>query len=123
MFEDAAFALEKEGDISIPIKTEHGWHIIKLIKKEPLKSYEKMRTTLEARVKRDSRSKLINSAMVKELSQRYEVTKNTETYSYFMTVLEGAYLSGKFYLSDDYNGKTSVITVNDSVYTLSLIHI
>ena len=108
IFEDAAFALENEGDITKPVKTEYGWHIIKLIKKEPIKSYEVMRATLEARVKRDSRSKLINSAMVKELSQRYKVTKNTETYSYFMTVLEGAYLSGKFNLSDDY---------------LSLIHI
>ena len=38
-FEDAAFGLEKPGDFSKPIKTAYGWHIIKLIEKQPLKPF------------------------------------------------------------------------------------
>ena len=35
-FEDAAFALNNDGDLSAPIKSRYGWHIIKLIEKKPL---------------------------------------------------------------------------------------
>jgi parvulin-like peptidyl-prolyl isomerase len=35
VFAKAAFAL-KEGKVSAPVKTEHGWHVIKLVKREPV---------------------------------------------------------------------------------------
>lgn len=116
-FEDAAFALEYQGDVTPPVKTEYGWHIIKLLKKEPIQSYEDIKPTLQARVKRDSRSKLINSAMVKELAQRYRIVKNKATKAYFKPILENAYFSGKFNIPENYIGSDSVITVNDSVYS------
>ncbi|WP_296344624.1 peptidylprolyl isomerase [Winogradskyella sp.] len=116
-FEDAAFALENEGDITQPLKTEYGWHIIKLLKREPIKSFVEIKPTLEARVKRDSRSKLMNSSMVKELSQRYTIVKNPDTRAYFTPILKDAYFSGKFNLPENYQDNTAVITVNDSVYT------
>ncbi|MBQ8459202.1 peptidyl-prolyl cis-trans isomerase [bacterium] len=33
-FEDAAFALEKIGEISQPVQTQFGWHLIQLTEKE-----------------------------------------------------------------------------------------
>ncbi|SHG40384.1 peptidylprolyl isomerase [Winogradskyella jejuensis] len=117
VFEDAAFNLENKGDMTQPLKTKYGWHIIKLIKKEPINSFEDIKPTLEAQVKRDARSKLINSAMVKKLSKRYSITKNPETKAYFRPILEEGYFSGKFNLPKDYKGNVSVIKVNDSVYT------
>ncbi|GMQ99970.1 MAG: peptidylprolyl isomerase [Zetaproteobacteria bacterium] len=34
-FEDAVFALKKPGDISKPVKTQFGWHVIELLGKRP----------------------------------------------------------------------------------------
>lgn len=39
-FEAAAFALDKPGDLSVPVKTHVGYHIIKLIEKKGMPSFE-----------------------------------------------------------------------------------
>lgn len=116
-FENATFAIANKGDITPPVKTEFGWHIIKLIEKVPLQDFESLKPTLEAQVKRDARSKLINSAMVNELSRRYKIIKNPETESYFKKLVKDDFFNSNSYLPKDFDGKVSVITVNDSVYT------
>lgn len=61
-YEKAAFALEFIGDISEPIFTPYGWHIIKLIKRQNLESFDELEPLIRQKVMRDS---------------RYEVTQNT----------------------------------------------
>ncbi|HEY1053691.1 MAG TPA: peptidylprolyl isomerase [Emticicia sp.] len=57
-FEQAAFAL-KVGDFSKPVRTSAGWHIIRLAKKIPLESYEKLLPKLKEKVITDSRGDLV----------------------------------------------------------------
>ncbi|MBL7764876.1 MAG: peptidylprolyl isomerase [Chitinophagaceae bacterium] len=54
-FEDAAFALKNPGDISAPILTEFGYHIIKLTKKTPLRPFDSVKTDITKRVEKDGR--------------------------------------------------------------------
>ncbi|MGZ5180072.1 MAG: peptidylprolyl isomerase [Ramlibacter sp.] len=60
-FEDAVFSMKK-GDISPPVQTEFGWHIIKLADVRS-KSFEQMRPELEAQlVKQQAQRKFAESA-------------------------------------------------------------
>lgn len=63
-FEDAAFALEKDGDICKPVETSIGWHIIQRKSRRPIAAFETAKRALTERVKRDSRSEVAKQSMI-----------------------------------------------------------
>ena len=77
-FSDAAFALENVNDFSEPFKTRFGWHIVKLIKKHPIKSFDEMKKDLKVKVKKSSRMQLSEKAVVNKLKKEYSITEFKE---------------------------------------------
>jgi len=68
-FEEVAFKLQKPGDISAPVATPYGWHIIKLVERQPLAPFAAMEPTLKSKVGKDSRSELNRAAFLKRIRQ------------------------------------------------------
>ena len=66
-FEDAAFALEKDGDLSPPFETSVGWHIMKCLGRKPADSYEVAKRKLKGRVQRDNRYEISNQSMINRI--------------------------------------------------------
>ncbi|WP_298903541.1 peptidylprolyl isomerase [uncultured Psychroserpens sp.] len=112
-FEDVAFSLENEGDISKPFKTDYGWHIVKLIRKTGIQPFEDVKVQLQNRVKRDSRSKLINSALVKKLAAKYKVEKDNDQLAYFEGILNDSYFKQAWKAPEDFNGDPTIMTIRD----------
>src|SRR5690606_854684 len=52
-FEKVSFSL-KEGEVSEPVRSQVGWHIIKLIEKLPLGSYDDLKDIILQKVTTDS---------------------------------------------------------------------
>ena len=61
-FENAAYALANKGDMSAPIKTQYGYHILKLIDKKPIPPMVDIKNDLKQKIERDSRSDLSRNA-------------------------------------------------------------
>ncbi|WP_159801527.1 peptidylprolyl isomerase [Flavobacterium sp. MK4S-17] len=80
-FEDEAFALNQPGDYSKPFETQFGWHIVKLVKKEPVKPFADVKDEIENRIRRDERSRLIAESMTDKLKKKYTVTKNAKAFA------------------------------------------
>src|SRR5690606_23994920 len=116
-FEDAAFALTEPNSVSKPIKTAYGWHIIKLISKKGLPSLEEIKPEIENKVKRDSRSTLINTSMVNNLKKKYKVTENKEVVKYFESILTPDYFNRAWTLPANFEKDKQVFKVQDKVFT------
>lgn len=72
-FETAAFLLEKTGSYSKPIKTQFGWHIIKLIKKHPVGSFSEMKSELLKKVKASGGARMSDLAVINRLKNEYQI--------------------------------------------------
>jgi peptidyl-prolyl cis-trans isomerase SurA len=73
LFEEEAFRLEKKGDFSMPFKTKFGWHITKLYAKKGLDVFEAEKRGLQNKVKRDSRSRVLDEKRILSLLKTYNV--------------------------------------------------
>ena len=71
-FEEAAFSLEASGDYSVPVETSIGWHVIQLIEKKPLASFDELKSELKKKVKRDTRSRVGATRFMKRLKSEYD---------------------------------------------------
>ena len=116
-FEDQAFALKNDEDVSEPFKTEYGWHIVKRIDLKPIQTFEELKPTLESKVKRDSRSKLINAAMVNELKKRYDISYNEDAKGYFESILSNAYFTRSWKLPEEFEKDNVLFTINNKSFT------
>jgi peptidyl-prolyl cis-trans isomerase SurA len=72
-FEETAFGLKNPGDVSEPFKSQYGWHIVKLIEKHPVKTFEESKFEIENKIKRDDRSRVITSSLNEKLKAKYPV--------------------------------------------------
>lgn len=81
VFEDVSFGLQNEGDYSKPFETEFGYHIVKLFKKIPMKSFEDMKPEIENRIAKDDRSRLIVKSMNDHLKAKYPFKRNNKLYA------------------------------------------
>ncbi|MFY0629696.1 MAG: peptidylprolyl isomerase [Flavobacteriaceae bacterium] len=77
-FEDASFSIDKVNGFSVPFKTNFGWHIVKLVKKYPIGSFEAMEKEIATRVKKNGRAKLSDKGVLMKLKSQYKIEENEE---------------------------------------------
>ena len=76
IFETTAFELSPSNPISKPIQTQFGWHIVKLLKKYPIESFDNLKSKIAEQVEQDERSNLVGATVIKRLLNEYKITVN-----------------------------------------------
>ncbi|SEC94422.1 peptidyl-prolyl cis-trans isomerase SurA [Tenacibaculum sp. MAR_2009_124] len=85
-FENAVLGLKNINDFSEPFKTRFGWHIVKLLNKLPIESYEVARKKIEGKVKRSDRLQASYEAVLNKLKKKYDVKVNEEVFKQIETL-------------------------------------
>lgn len=80
-FEEAAYALAKDGDIAAPVRTRLGWHIIKRVKKRPALTFETSKRKLETQLGKDDRIASARQAMVNRIKSDAGFTVDQKVYN------------------------------------------
>lgn len=87
-FTMAAFNLEKAGDISKPVMSNYGYHIIRLLRKIPTESLDVMRNQLRERILRSDKVQELSDEKRRSLKSYFNVTVNKEAYSKLYEITE-----------------------------------
>lgn len=111
-FEEAAYKLENPGEISMPVLSNFGWHIIRLEEKHPLPTYEEKKEMLERRVKEGSRSKIVTNAVKNKIKEKFGFVKVESYLPYFNTFVSDSILARKW----DYD--TILPSENKKLFTI-----
>ncbi|WP_299261128.1 peptidylprolyl isomerase [uncultured Aquimarina sp.] len=116
-FEKAAFALQVSGEVSAPVKTKYGWHIIKLLEKHSPKTFEELKGELTQKIKKDSRSQLITKSFINSLKEKYVLKRNEETITYFKKIVPSTIFKEKWEVpTNDPMMEKSIFSIGDQGY-------
>ena len=120
-FERAAFSLTEEGEISPPVKTPYGYHIIRLEERRPIPDYEEMEASIKSRILRDSRSTLIQSQVTAIQKSRYGFQENPPVFTQIQELLdkESSLEDLKQIITDKELVESTIFSVQDQIKTVS----
>ena len=82
-FEDASFKLKEKNEFTKPFLTRFGWHIVKLIKKHPVKSFQDLKKELTDKVRASGGIRMSDLVVLNKLKRKYKISINSESKKVF----------------------------------------
>ena len=117
-FEVAGFSLTEIGEVSPPIKTAYGYHILRLEGKKGLQPYEEVEQSIRSKILRNSKTGMIESQVVAIQKSRFGFQENElgiSTVAGAVTATD--ILSFGAAIQEKKLGNTELFKVNTSSYT------
>ncbi|MFH0893952.1 MAG: peptidylprolyl isomerase [Bacteroidota bacterium] len=118
-FESAAFALKNNGDVSAPIKTDYGWHIIKRVELKKLQSFDEMKADLKVKVAKDGRSELPKKAVIAKLKKedKFKDKKVKKKVQAFYAVVDTSFFKNQWKVESAAKLNEKMFTIGKEIYT------
>lgn len=108
----------KPDEISKPVKTSYGYHIIKLIKTQTPGSFDNEKDKLKERVEKDMRSQLGEETVMKRIMKENKFVENSKVKDNFINNIDSTLTMGKYKIAQDVDTEEVLFTISDKSYTI-----
>ncbi len=95
-FENACFGISEKGGVSEPFQSNYGWHIVKLLDKKGIGSFEEMRPEIEEKINRGDRARVRSHRFLAQLKQEYAYSVDTLALQAVYAAADSSLLQGKW---------------------------
>jgi len=112
-FEYAAFQLENKGDVSSPVRTSFGWHIIKLLDQKIHEDYSAMEADLQNNVTKSDRNIFARKAMIARIKKDNEFVEFRGNLQPFYYLVDSSIFQRKWKLENASDFKDDLFIIGD----------
>lgn len=118
-FREAIFSLSKNGEISKPVKTQFGFHIIKRNSKETLLPKDSLYTDLKRKISnpKDERYSLTKQAVINRIKNEYGFAENRTALETFKQKADSTILFGTWKDENHQNLSAKLFTIGKTDFT------
>jgi peptidyl-prolyl cis-trans isomerase SurA len=121
-FEEASFALAKPGDLSKPVRTNYGWHIIKLVERKSIAPFAELAPALRQRVTTDTRADVLRQSTVSRLRKEYAIRENKAVVDNAIAKADSSLLRGRWRFQEPLDPALQnkpILTIADQPFTVN----
>lgn len=108
-FEDIALSITEPGKYTEPFESKYGWHIVKLIEKHEMPTFENQKKTLAEKIRKSPRSRKITKSFTDKLKKQYNVAGRSTAPAEVMSMINDSIVYPTYQFT--YNGADSLKTV------------
>ncbi len=116
-FEETVFSLEKIGDISNILKTNYGFHIIKLIDIEEIKPFDEIKNDLKGLISNTARTSKSKEVIVNQLKKDYNAKVFDANVKDFYNIVTDSMFAGTWQVNENLKLDKPVLSFADRIFT------
>ena len=116
-FEKEAFALQNKEDITSPVRTPYGVHIIKLIDRKELGQFDEVKAELKQKMIKASRFNAGRDALVERLKQEYNYSYEKAAMNQIYPLLDTTFFHGKWVNKKTLTKNRTLFVIDNKAYT------
>ena len=106
-------------EFSEPVRTSYGYHIIKLLGKSGVDTFEKESKALSERIEKDMRSKKSEEVVLKQVKNEYNFKQNDKNLEAFMATVDSTILRKEYKPAVNADMKAVLFTIGDASVKVS----